>query len=79
MPDLSTIFLVYAALSLVIGGAAVTHEIWHEPAMLDRASGGKHPSPKMQGSELVLLGAFVAIFWPVIGVAVLVDALGARL
>ena len=66
--------LVYAALSLVIGGLAATYEIWHRPLMLDRADGrGKFPSPKMQGSELIFFGVFVAVLWPILAVAMIFD------
>jgi hypothetical protein len=71
--------LIYAALSLVIGGAAATYEIWHRPVMLDRADGsGKFLSPKMSPGELVFFGLFVAIFWPLFAVATIADAWSAR-
>lgn len=66
--------VVYAALSLVIGGLAATYEIWQRPLMLDRADGrGKFPSPKMQGSELIFLGVFVAVLWPILAVTMIFD------
>ena len=74
MPDASTFGLLYTGLSLLIGGIAVTYEIWHRPLMLDRADGrGKFPSPKMQGSELIFFGVFVAALWPVLAVAMIFD------
>jgi len=40
--------LIYVIVSLAIGGACATYEVWSRPTMLDRADGrGKHPSPKM--------------------------------
>jgi len=46
----------------------------HRPLMLDRADGrGKFPSPKMQGSELIFLGVFVAVLWPVLAGAMIFD------
>lgn len=74
MPDVSTLGLIYTGLSLLIGGIAVTYEIWHKPLMLDHADGrGKFPSPKAQGSELIFLGLFVAVLWPVLAVAMIFD------
>ena len=73
---MTTAILIYAALSLLFGGAAVTYEIWHRPLMLDRADGrGKFPSPKMQGSELLFFGVFVALCWPVLAVVMILDTL----
>jgi len=75
MPDAKTIAILYAAMSLLIGGAAVTYEIWHRPVMLDRADGrGKFPSPKMQIGELIFFGLFVIVLWPYLGIALIVDA-----
>lgn len=73
------LFVLYVALSLLIGGCVLTYEIWHRPAMLDRADGrGKHPSPKMRGFDLVLFGVFVVVFWPCLLIAMIVDPPGTR-
>lgn len=74
MLDASTLGLLYTGLALLIGGVAVTYEIWHRPLMLDRADErGKHPSPKMQGSELLFFGVFVAALWPILAVVMIFD------
>ena len=76
---MTTAILVYAALSLLVGGAAVTYEIWHRPLMLDRADGrGKFPSPKMSAGEVISFGLIVALFWPLLVVALLADLLSPR-
>jgi len=62
-----TIKLIFAIVSVLIGGVAVTYEIWHEPARLDRADGrGTFPSPKLRGGELVFFGLFVILLWPLL-------------
>jgi hypothetical protein len=67
-----TIKLIYAIVSVLIGGAAVTYEIWHEPVMLDRADGsGKFPSPKMRGGELVFFAVLVILLWPLLGLVMI--------
>lgn len=72
---MTTAVLAYAVVSLVVGGGSVTYEIWHRPLMLDNADGrGKFPSPKMQGSELLFFGVFVALCWPVLAVVMFADA-----
>jgi hypothetical protein len=79
MPDAATIVIVYAALGCLIAGIAVTYEIWHCPAMLDRADGrGKFPSPKMQLGELVFFGLFVIVLWPYLAIALVVDELSTK-
>ena len=55
--------LAYAALSLVLGGIAATYEIWH------------FPSPKVSA---VGIGLFVALFWPVLVVVLILDVRAAR-
>jgi hypothetical protein len=75
--DAMTIVIVYAALSCLIAGIAVTYEIWHHTVMLDRAGGrGKFLSPKMQLGELVFFGLFVIVLWPCLAIAIVVDARG---
>lgn len=68
MPERQTILILYAALSLLIGGCVLTYEIWD--TRLDR---GKHPSPKMGTAELVFFGVFVVVLWPYLLVTMLVD------
>jgi len=77
MPDVTTLaILIYAGLSLVIGGIAASYEIWSKPTMLDRANGrGKFPSPK--GSPIGIC-LFVAILWPILAVRAIADAWSAR-
>lgn len=71
------VLLIYAALSLVLGGCAATYEIWSAPAMLDRADGrGKFPSPKSTTGEAIGIGLFVALVWPVVVVIAIVDDWG---
>lgn len=66
--------LVYVGTSLALGGVAMTIELWHPPTMLDRADGrGKFRSPPTKGAELVLFGVFVALFWPVLAIAAILD------
>jgi hypothetical protein len=68
-----TIWVVYAIVSVLIGGAAVTYEVCHEPARLDRADGrGTFPSPKLRGGELVFFGLFVALLWPLLALVMAV-------
>ena len=79
MPDATTIKIVYAGLSLLIAGVVVTYDLHSPPTMLDRADGrGKHPSPKSSSSELIWLGVFVAIAWPVLLVVWIYDEWGPR-
>ena len=74
MPDASSIVIVYAALGCLIAGIAVTYEIWHRPAMLDRADGrGKFPSPKFGVLALIFFGLFVIVLWPYLAIAIVVD------
>ena len=69
-----TVFLIYAGLSLMIGGCAATYEIWSPPTMLDRADGrGKFPSPK---SSAIGIGLFVAIVWPIVIIIAILDGWG---
>ena len=78
MPDATTLVFIYVTLSLLVGGAAVTYEIWHQSVRLDRADGrGKFPSPKMQIGELIFFGLFVIIFWPILLIPMILDAIGA--
>ena len=71
--------IVYVSLSLVIGGAAATYEIWHRPALLDHADGrGKFPSPRIGFGEAIFFSLFAALFWPLLAVAAIADALGGR-
>jgi hypothetical protein len=71
--------IVYAAPSLVIGGAVVTYEIWHCPTLLDRADGnGKFTSPKMGLGEVIFFSLFAALFWPLLAIAAITDTWGAR-
>jgi len=68
--------LIYAGLSLVVGGIAASYEIWSKPVMLDRANGrGKFRSPKASAIGICL---FVTILWPILGVLVIADAWSAR-
>ena len=70
--------VIYAALSLVIGGAAATYELLQRPVLLDRADGrGKFPSPKMGLGEAIFFSLFAALFWPLLAVAAIADAWGA--
>jgi hypothetical protein len=70
------VILIYAGLSLVIGGIAASYEIWHKPTMLDRANGrGKFSSPKESAFGICL---FVAILWPILAVLAIADAWSAR-
>lgn len=72
---IDALLYLYVGLSLVLGIAAVTYEIRHQPTMLDRADGrGKFPSPKMQSGELVLFGVFIATLWPILAIAALLDS-----
>lgn len=67
-----TIRVLYVIVSFLIGGAAVTYEIWHKPVMLDRSDGrGKFSSPKMRGGELVFLALFVILLWPLLGLVMI--------
>ena len=77
MHDAATLtILIYAGLSLVIGGIAASYEIWHKPLMLDRANGrGKFPSPK---DNPIGVGLFVALLWPVLAVLAIGDAWSVR-
>ena len=76
---MTSAIIVYAALSLVIGAAAATYEIWHRPTMLDRADGrGKFPAPKMGLGEVIFFSLFAALFWPLLAFAMIVDAWRAR-
>lgn len=71
---MTILILVYAGVSLALGGAAMTVELWSPPTMLDRADGrGKFRSPAMKATELVVFGVFVALFWPILLIAALVD------
>ena len=75
----TVVIIVYAVLSLVIGGAAATYEIWHRPVLLDRADGrGKFPSPRIGFGEAIFFSLFAALFWPLLAAAAIVDAWGAR-
>ena len=75
----TTIGIVYAGLSLLIAGVVVTYELYSSPTMLDRADGrGKHPSPKSPTGELIAIGVFVAIIWPVLLVVWIYDEWGPR-
>jgi hypothetical protein len=78
MPD--TLILLYVGVSLVVGGVAATIETWSPPTMLDRADGrGKFPSPPMKLGEALVFGAFVAIFWPILALGVLLDRIAKKL
>ena len=71
---MTTAILIYTAVSLIIGGAAASYEIWHRPLMLDRADGrGKFPSPKMKTGEVISFGLLVTLFWPLLAVAMFAD------
>ena len=79
MPDAVTIKIVYAGLSLLIAGVVMTYDLYNPPTMLDRADGrGTHPSPKSSSSELIWLGVFVAIVWPILLVVWIYDEWGQR-
>lgn len=70
------IMVLYAGVSLLIGGLAATYEIWHKPTMLDNADGrGKYPSPKIHGGELFFLALFVSLLWPLMVVWLIADEL----
>lgn len=70
------VLLIYVSLSLLLGGAAATYEIWSPPTMLDRADGrGKFPSPKVGAVGIAL---FVAILWPALGSLLILDMWSAR-
>jgi len=76
---MTIVILVYAVVSLLIGGAAMTYEIWHRPAMLDRADArGTFPSPKMALGELIFFGMVVAACWPLLAGAAISTAWSAR-
>jgi hypothetical protein len=69
--------VIYVVVSLLIGGVAMTYEIWHRPAMLDRADGrGEFPSPKMALAELIFFGMCVALGWPLLAWAMIADVWG---
>ena len=79
MPDVTTIGIIYAGLSLLIAGVVVTYDLYSPPTMLDRADGrGKHPAPKSTTGELIGIGVFVAIVWPVLLVVWIYDEWGAK-
>ena len=74
MPSLTTIVLAYVGLSFAIGGVAATYELHSPPTMLDRADGrGKHPSPRATTGELIGIGLFAAIAWPVLLIVAIYD------
>lgn len=76
---MSVAILAYVALSLTIAGVVVTYEIWHRPVMLDRADGrGKFPSPKMGLGEIFFFGLFVALLWPILAMAAIIDGRGTK-
>lgn len=76
---MTLVFLVYVAVSLLVGGAAASYEIWHRPLMLDRADGrGKFPSPKMRPLEVIIFGLFVALIWPLLTVFMILEESAAR-
>lgn len=76
---MTSVILVYAVVSLLLGGAAMTYEIWHRPAVLDRADGrGTFPSPKMALGELIFFGMIVALCWPLLAGAMFAAVWGAR-
>ena len=79
MPDATTIGIVYVGLSLLIAGVVVTYDLYSPPTMLDRADGrGKRLAPKSTDGELIWLGVFVAIVWPVLLVVWIYDEWGAK-
>lgn len=75
-----TLFLVYIALSLVLGGITATIEIWWQPpTMLDRADGrGKFRSSRSTTGEAILFGLFVVVLWPFLVGAMIVDTWSER-
>jgi hypothetical protein len=71
--------LVYVVLSLLIAGIAVTYDLHSPPTMLDRADGrGKFPSPKSTLGELIGIGVFVALVWPLLFVVWIFDGWGKK-
>lgn len=80
MPTATTlVILIYAGLSLALGGIAASFEIWQQPTMLDRANGrGKFPSPKAKTGETIGICLFVAVLWPILLVLAIADAWSAR-
>lgn len=56
--------LIYVAVSLVLGGAAATIEIWSRPADLPCADGrGTFKAPPYSA---LWMGLFVMVLWPIL-------------
>jgi hypothetical protein len=73
----TVIGLVYAALSLMIGGMSATIVLW-KPGLFERASAERNlPLPKTL-YELLSFGFHMALFWPLLVLMSIRDRRGAQ-